>query len=305
METPLSRLRSITIAKEGISISSNLVQACAMRGIRIFFAGWDRKAYAAMIGGINQHGTVAIRQAQFRCVENGDAFYPAREIIATKVRNQRAVLLYFGKYLNKSDPEKGRITELAAEKLKNMYRCVKEAEREGGAVSWQDSLMGYEGRSALVYWQGLCSAGLMPASFVSREGRGSHEIANAALNYGYAILRGYAWSSLENAGLELYAGVLHAPRPGKASLVLDFMEEYRAWIVDRNIIKLRGRLAENRELTPALRKQLSAMVNEAMKAKITYHGKDLSVENVMQRQAYRFAASFMTGEAYKGVRFRW
>ena len=49
------------------------------------------------------------------------------------------------------------------------------------------------------------------------------------------------------------------------------MEEYRAWIGDRNIIKLRGRLAENRELTPALRKQLSAMVNEAMKAKITYH----------------------------------
>jgi len=31
LETPLSRLRSITIAKEGVSFSSNLVMACADR----------------------------------------------------------------------------------------------------------------------------------------------------------------------------------------------------------------------------------------------------------------------------------
>lgn len=36
----LTHLRSICIAKNGISISSNLVQACAARGIRLYFLDW-------------------------------------------------------------------------------------------------------------------------------------------------------------------------------------------------------------------------------------------------------------------------
>lgn len=36
-EYPLSRLYTITIAKEGVSISSNCIQECALRGIRLFF----------------------------------------------------------------------------------------------------------------------------------------------------------------------------------------------------------------------------------------------------------------------------
>ena len=35
LETPLSRLRTISIAKDGVSFSSNLVLACAHRGIRL------------------------------------------------------------------------------------------------------------------------------------------------------------------------------------------------------------------------------------------------------------------------------
>ena len=88
--------------------------------------------------------------------------------------------------------------------------------------------MGYEGAAATLYWQALRTAGLVPETFLTREGRGSVEIVNAALNYGYAILQSYIWSALDNAGFELYAGFLHRRRPGKPSLVLDVMEEYRA-----------------------------------------------------------------------------
>jgi CRISPR-associated protein Cas1 len=41
--------------------------------------------------------------------------------------------------------------------------------------------------------------------------------------------------ALLNAGLEPYCGFFHTTRAGKPSLVLDIMEEYRAWVVDRTI----------------------------------------------------------------------
>ena len=82
--------------------------------------------------------------------------------------------------------------------------------------------MGIEGVCANLYWNALIRAGLMPDSFKYREGRGSRERANSALNYAYAILESYVWSALDNAGFELYEGMLHTDRPGKASLVLDF-----------------------------------------------------------------------------------
>ena len=47
-----------------------------------------------------------------------------------------------------------------------------------------------------------------------------------------------SWKAVSYAGLDMYAGYLHADRPGKPSLVLDLMEEFRQQVVDRTIIGL-------------------------------------------------------------------
>ena len=65
----LTHLRSICIAKNGISISSNLVQACAARGIRLYFLDWTGKS-TACISGEHQHAVVQVRKAQFRAIES-------------------------------------------------------------------------------------------------------------------------------------------------------------------------------------------------------------------------------------------
>lgn len=36
-EIPLSRLKSVNILKGGISLSSDIIEACSLRGIKIFF----------------------------------------------------------------------------------------------------------------------------------------------------------------------------------------------------------------------------------------------------------------------------
>ena len=58
LEKPLSRIRSISILKNGVSISSDLISACAIRGIKLFFLDWRGRIASALIGQ-NQHAVVA------------------------------------------------------------------------------------------------------------------------------------------------------------------------------------------------------------------------------------------------------
>ena len=48
-------------------------------------------------------------------------------------------------------------------------------------------------------------------------------------------------SACESVGLDPQMGYLHACRPGRASLALDFIEEFRAPMVDRFVLSLFNR----------------------------------------------------------------
>lgn len=301
-ETPLTRLRSIRIAKKGVSLSSDLVLACAARGIRIFFLDW-RGISVAAVSGQHQHAVVAVRKAQFESLQSPEGRIIAAEFIRTKIRNQRAVLLYFNKYLAKTNNPNQHHLTAAAEILKESIDNLRNPPNE--STSWKDFIMGIEGHAAAAYWQALIFANLLPPSFLQREGRGSMELTNIALNYGYAILQSYCWSALDNAGLELYAGFLHADRPGKPSLILDFMEEYRPWVVDRNIIKLRQQTEKAGSFNTALKAAVSTAIADCMSAPMLHNNKRIRLESIMQRQAYRLAGAIAGTKAYRGYRFKW
>jgi CRISPR-associated protein Cas1 len=57
------------------------------------------------------------------------------------------------------------------------------------------------------------------------------------LNYCYAVLLGECVAALIVAGLNPYIGLLHADEGGRPSLALDFMEEFRPYIVDQAVIQ--------------------------------------------------------------------
>lgn len=66
---------------------------------------------------------------------------------------------------------------------------------------------------------------------------------NAMLSFLYAMWMNDCRSALEAAGLDPQVGFLHTLRPGRASLALDLMEEFRPW-ADRLTLTLinRGQL---------------------------------------------------------------
>ena len=103
--------------------------------------------------------------------------------------------------------------------------------------SARGTLLNLEGRAGALYWE--CVQRLLPAGrFTTRNHQGAVDDVNALLNYGYGILYSQVWSALTLAGLEPFAGFLHVDRPGKPSLVLDFIEEFRQPVVDRVVFAM-------------------------------------------------------------------
>lgn len=65
---PLNRLCTVTIAKRGVSVSSDLVEAFSQRGIKLFFLDFRGIAHSAILGQ-SQHG-VDLKKALITEVQN-------------------------------------------------------------------------------------------------------------------------------------------------------------------------------------------------------------------------------------------
>ncbi len=297
-EIPLRKISTLSIQKKGISLSSNLLSACARYGIKVFIG--NRAQELCCLQGNAQHAVVQNRMHQFHFLSDDKQRYRlARAFIYGKIRNQRTTTLYFHK--QKCTLER---KEAAIELAQLLDLLSKQVRDQPYTTNWNAVLMGIEGRAAASYWQTLAKHLWLGETFLGRTGRGAKDPANQALNYGYGILASVIWNTLTNAGLEVYLGALHAVRPGKPALVLDLMEEYRAWVVDRAVIKLRSHLVGD-ELKSKTRKKLAADILTTLEKPILYHGKKIRLESVIQRQCYRICGLFADERQYRPLLFRW
>jgi CRISPR-associated protein Cas1 len=105
-------------------------------------------------------------------------------------------------------------------------------------------LRGVEGDAANAYF------GVLPHLIINqkdefvfngRNRRPPKDAVNAMLSFVYTLLAHDVQSALETVGLDPYVGFLHTLRPGRASLALDMMEEFRAYLGDRLVLSLINR----------------------------------------------------------------
>ncbi len=297
-EIPLRKISTINIQKKGVSISSNLLSACGRYGIRFFIGNRAKELYS--LQGNSQHAVVQNRINQYNFLADEKQRHRiSRAFIYGKLKNQRATILYFSK--QKCSIEQKHNSEMLAIQLLNLANKVRNLPL---SVDWLHRLMGLEGQGAKLYWQFLSLSKLLGENFNGRTGRGAVDSANQALNYGYGILSSVIWNCLSNAGLEVYLGALHVVRAGRPALVLDLMEEFRPWIVDRSVIKLRSQL-QSGSLTEKTRKKLAQSILSSLEKTIYYKGKKVRLESVIQRQCYRLSGLFSGDQEYRPVLFRW
>src|SRR5207248_5647050 len=129
--------------------------------------------------------------------------------------------------------------------------------------------MNLEARGARHYWDATRALVRSDLDWASRQTRGAQDLVNQCLNYGYGILYAQVERAILLAGLDPYAGYLHEDRPGKPSLVLDLIEEFRSYAVDRCVFALlnqRVPLAQDDHgrLDDATRSMLAKRVNERL-----------------------------------------
>lgn len=101
-----------------------------------------------------------------------------------------------------------------------------------------ETLNGVEGAGAREYFGAWAT--LLPDAwrFDSRNRQPPLDPVNALLSYGYTLLHWNIYALLRARGLNPHWGAYHSLRPGHAALASDLMEEFRALLVDRLVLKL-------------------------------------------------------------------
>ena len=108
-------------------------------------------------------------------------------------------------------------------------------------ASSSDELRGYEGECASLYFgcfNSMITSQKEDFVFNHRSKRPPLDNVNALLSFVYMVLVNDIRSALETTGLDPQVGFFHRIRPGRPSLALDIMEEYRAYIADRVVLNL-------------------------------------------------------------------
>jgi CRISPR-associated protein Cas1 len=298
LDAPIMHLETVLVTGRGVSLSSDVVAACAEEGIPIHFLD-SRGQPVGSLYSAGLAATVQTRHAQLLARNGQTGLIFAKAIAAGKIENQANLLKYLSKNRKDKQPEVyEEVRLLAAEVLDHLAELV----RHGGECvdDCREQILSTEGRAAQKYWQGIGRLLLVEPGWPGRRTQGATDSFNSALNYGYGILYSQVERALVLAGLDPYAGFLHVDRPGKPSLVFDLVEEFRQTVVDRTVMAIFNRgmaieMDERGRLVDGSRRMLAESILKRLEAAELYEGKRYAVRLIIQMQA-RHLATFLRGD---------
>lgn len=213
-------------------VSTPLLRLCGEKGLTVSLLSPVGRIIGRFEGPAT--GNVLLRRDQHRLsLDPAARLAIATRFVFGKVANSRTVILRGAR--DHGDPQ-GRLGE-AADVLGRVLRKVEHARD-------LDELRGMEGEAGRTYFQTfdrLITRSGREFDFRGRSRRPPLDRTNALLSFAYGILRHDMRSACEGVGLDPQIGFLHADRPGRASLALDLMEEFRAPLADRAVLTVINR----------------------------------------------------------------
>lgn len=302
-EAPVLTLDCVLVLSHGVSLSSDAVRLCAENGIPVYFFSSRGEPYAALYAA-GLGGTVQTRRAQYEAYKDARGVHIAAACTAGKLQNQVRLLKYVAKNRKAADPALYKVLREAAARVEAHLEALSDWETRATTLAEEalrSDLLALEGRAAQDYWAGVASIIPQTLAWPGRVGRGAEDPLNAALNYGYGVLYGQVERAIILAGLDPYAGFIHTDRPGKPSLVLDLIEEFRQPVVDRVILGLVGQgvaleQEEEHRLTMPVRRTIAERVLARLEeSSERYEGKRYKLRWILQSQA-RHLAAYLRGE---------
>ncbi|OHD22996.1 MAG: subtype I-C CRISPR-associated endonuclease Cas1 [Spirochaetes bacterium GWB1_59_5] len=211
-----------------------LLGFCAEHAIAVSFLSENGKFLAAVRGPVS--GNVLLRRQQYRMADDDTITTNiARNIVRGKLANSRIVM-------NRIVRDHGNKVDMASIQSSSatIDRLIDQLENSADL----DSVRGIEGLSAAEYFaifDHLIIDQKQDFKFKNRNRRPPLDPVNALLSFIYTLLAHDIRSALETVGLDPAVGFLHRDRPGRPSLALDLMEEFRPVIADRLVLSLINR----------------------------------------------------------------
>lgn len=221
-----------------LGASPSLIELCAKNQINLSFHTPQGRFCGRFVGPAN--GNVLLRRQQYRLADNDLSLAYAKRFILAKISNARKYLLRFRR------DHRAKINQQLFEEVNTELTFALEMV---ATARDKDALLGIEGQAANHYFRAfndLVLTDKQTFQFKGRTRRPPQDCVNALLSFGYSLLTYECQSALEAVGLDSYVGFYHTDRPGRASLALDLVEEFRSYIVDRFVFSLinKGQLSK-------------------------------------------------------------
>jgi CRISPR-associated protein Cas1 len=211
--------------------SPALLGFCGQRGVAVSFLSKNGR-FLARVHGLTS-GNVLLRREQYRRVESPDqSAVLAQAFVIGKIFNCRTSLqraLRDHPQIEGAEAVQSAVNHLSAllEEVKNQNNL--------------NIVRGSEGHAAQTYFSVLDHLVTVQKEaffFHGRNRRPPKDNFNTLLSFIYTLLLHDIMAALETVGLDPAVGFLHRDRPGRPSLALDMMEEFRPLIADRLALAL-------------------------------------------------------------------
>lgn len=217
-----------------LGASPGLMGLCMEKGVTISFLSAHGKFLGRVSGPVS--GNVLLRRQQYRLADDlASSARIANWIVTAKIANSRAVLRRaIRDHGDKVDcPRLVQASDNLTSCLNRLNDCTD-----------LDVIRGIEGDAAHIYFghfNYLILEQQESFNLQSRNRRPPRDNMNALLSFLYTLLLHDVQSALETVGLDPAVGFLHRDRPGRPSLALDLMEEFRGYLADRLALSLVNR----------------------------------------------------------------
>ena len=228
-QIPLEDINCIIIENQTVTVSAYLLQKMADMGIAVYVCDEKHLPNAVLLPMVRHSRHFKILKYQ---IEAGKPLQKRlwQQIVVQKIRNQALCLAYL---------------ELdGSEELMKMCKEVQSGDRTH-----------VEAKAAAFYFKSLYGFS-----------RGNDHIINAALNYGYAIVRGLIARSIVCYGLEPSIGVFHHSELNNFNLADDMIEPFRP-LVDLYVAQNYDIAEIDSDLTPERKRGIFGIINYDMDMK--------------------------------------
>ncbi len=250
---PLEDINCILIENMTVSFSSYLLQVCSEYGITVYFC---------------------------------DEKHLPNAVLLPLVRHSRHYKMLKAQMDINKPFQKRLWQQLVIQKIENQSRCLQFLKRDGWKQldSMQRQVLSgdktnVEARAAALYFRELVGV-----KFYREE----DSIINAALNYGYAILRGLIARTLICYGFEPSIGLFHHSELNSYNLADDFIEPFRP-VVDLYVMNHFQDIEKESDLTPERKKGLFRLLSFDM----MIQGEKHSVSNSVDKAVMSFNSCLM------------